>query len=277
MDGLYHFGNVAATHIETFQFALGITKRINGGVVIHLSLQSEAVCLIYLVFEMTEVNQCGSTGVLHLLQVATRIHRVVLKQEPVLDYLFTILYAKSLASLVIDVLDDAILVVEHHVEQGSVEHGMITHEQLRHLLLLMDLVGNVVLDAQQTDDISVFVTACHRNIRFIDTLVCRCRCIISQPNHTRLFLAFAHQDNGLAKLFIVVTVKQVGKLHRIVFLFVFPRVGKVEIVVLDHVVNPDSLLAGFQDKGQARILASVGIILPLTPTSEQAMKEWYHC
>ena len=130
MDGLYHFGNVAATHIETFQFALGITKRINGGVVIHLSLQSEAVCLIYLVFEMTEVNQCGSTGVLHLLQVATRIHRVVLKQEPVLDYLFTILYAKSLASLVIDVLDDAILVVEHHVEQGSVEHGMITHEQL---------------------------------------------------------------------------------------------------------------------------------------------------
>ena len=56
VERLYHFRNVTTSHIDTFQLSLLVADGIDGGFVIHLTLQLELVRLVLRILKVLEVN-----------------------------------------------------------------------------------------------------------------------------------------------------------------------------------------------------------------------------
>ena len=116
-------------------------------------------------------------------------------------------------------------------------------------------------------------TGIRKDIHLVDVLFIRIGITATKRHHCRGLLFIGDIIHGLTKQFISITVKQSGELHRIIILLIGTGIGEVTILAFHHIVNPDTLLAGLQDKGETGILTTTHIVDFPTAIDIQAIVE----
>ena len=96
--------------------------------------------------------------------------RIVFIQVFLCQQVAAVRNVKRLAGFVVNLCQYAILIVIEHVNQRRVEYGVIAHQQLLRVGILLILGCHIVFNTQQLGDTSFVVFGSDREVYFVDFL-----------------------------------------------------------------------------------------------------------
>ena len=218
MERLYHLRHITTCHIDAFQLTFFITDGIDGRLIIYLSVQSQFLRFVNGIYELVEIDYRRRPSIVHLMDVDTTVERIVLQQETFADGGLAVFDTKLLTGLLVDVRQNTVLVVIHHIHQRRFKHRLVKQKQLVHLFTACNFVGHVVKDKEQVFNLLEVLATGYRYRKIIDLPRAVLLGKLSHPYLAGRQTTLTNGKNHFTDFLNVFTLEKTGKFYRVVFL-----------------------------------------------------------
>ena len=250
--GVGSLGDVAARAEDSDELAVDI---VDGQ---QLQLVVELIAMQHLV-EGTVVGGVGELRDVHqveILQIYLHAQHIVDGDLLLPDGLDV--GTQRLEGLLVDILDDAVLVIEHHIDHGRLEDGLVAQHRVFHLHLAEQLVGDVAARAEDGLEAPALALAHGRQGDGVVVVGLLTRLILEDLDVEVHGLRLLADDvvEGLVELTDIIRVIAVGKLFDGggalgPALLIHPREG-----LRLHIIGPEAHMTGSQHQRQAVVALS---------------------
>ena len=165
---LHHLRDVSACSDDTVQMVLPVADGTERHLIVVLSAYRHLWNTLVVVFGLVDVGNRRHDSSIQFIQVYFSVCRDILDIHLPHHQCLTALYPKTLQSLVVDVCQDTVLVIEDHVDERGIKHGMETQRQSAIVFPSDDILCIVALNAEQCLGITQPVLVEHRDMDLID-------------------------------------------------------------------------------------------------------------